>query len=94
MREGDTALEEVPIAMDTDSYKDSWAHMKERTSSAPGIHFGHFKAPNHTTPIASEVHAILAEIPMITGYAPLRWRQCTDAMLRKRQMISDLKNYA
>ena len=84
MREGHTAIPEIPIAMDTQSYKESWSQMKEQTSSAPGIHFGHFKATNSKTPIAAEVHALLAEIPMLTGYSPRRWRQCTDAMLRKK----------
>ena len=84
MGEQSSRIATVPIAINTDSYSDSWRKMKELTSSAPGLHFGHFKAMSETTPIAAAVHTILAQIPILTGYAPLRWRQCTDAMLRKK----------
>ena len=84
MQDPTSRITEVPIAINTASYTDSWRQMKELTSSAPGLHFGHFKAISDTTPIAAEVHTLLAEIPIITGYAPQRWRKCTDAMLRKK----------
>ena len=84
MRETSSSITTVPIAIDTESYIDSWKRMKETTKSAPGLHFGHFKAASDQTPTAAAVHAILAEIPIITGYSPMRWRSCTDAMLRKK----------
>ena len=84
MRETSSSIDTVPIAFDTESYTDSWKRMKETTKSAPGLHFGHFKAASDQTPIAAAVHALLAEIPIITGYSPMRWRSCTDAMLKKK----------
>ena len=79
-----TTLPPFPIPTDTDSYLDSWKKMKETTSSYPGLHFGHFKAASRTTPLAASTHSMLAAIPILTGYSPLRWRKCTDAMLRKK----------
>ena len=84
MREQSSNIETVPIVINTDSYIDSWKKMKETTKSAPGLHFGHFKAASNLTPIAAAVHSLLAEIPILTGYSPMRWRSCTDAMLKKK----------
>lgn len=58
--------------------------MKERTSSHPGIHFGHMKAIDKHSPVAAKVHAILSDIPLQTGYSPKAWKECTNAMLQKK----------
>ena len=85
MRNKDTTIPTKPIKHNTTSYQASWAKMKEHTSSHPGLHFGHFKAINKDSPLSAKVHAILADIPLQTGYSPTQWRRCTNAILRKKK---------
>ena len=84
MRNTDTTLPKTNITFNAETYQDSWKKMKERTSSHPGIHFGHMKAMDKNSPLAAKVHAILADIPIQTGYSPQAWQRCTNTMLKKK----------
>ena len=78
-------IEEEDIALSTDDYVKSWQPVKEHTSCAPGaLHFGVFKTMHACRP-AAELHAIMARIPINTGYTPQRWTQCVDSMLPKKK---------
>ena len=84
MRNKETTLPKTKITFNAETYKTSWKKMKERTSSHPGIHFGHMKAIDKHSPVAAKVHAILSDIPLQTGYSPKAWKECTNAMLQKK----------
>ena len=75
--------EEVP-ELTTDSYIKSWNKVREHTSCAPGaMHYGTFKSIKWCRP-AAELHAIMARIPIKTGYTPRRWTKSVDSMLPKK----------
>ena len=60
-----------------------WKNKNEYTGSAPsGIHYGHFKAMcwNNQT---ARFHTNMANVPLLTGYSPLRWRMADDHMEQK-----------
>jgi ribonuclease HI len=70
-----------------------WAKMRESTASAPGGHYGHYKTisvaarlpedhPDHSTVLA-HIYAKMMSIPLKQGFAPVRWRQCIDAIIEK-----------
>ena len=75
--------EETP-EITTESYIKSWNKVKEHTSCAPGaLHYGTFKAIKWCRP-AAELHAIMARLPVKTGYTPRRWTKSVDSMLPKK----------
>ena len=78
-----TTMERSP-----EQFRDSWNHMKEKTSSR-SLHFGHFKA-SCSHDLIMLVNYILAEIPFRTGYSPLRWRNATDVMILKKSGLYDV----
>ena len=85
MRNHETTITPEPVRFNTDTYRNSWKPIKEKTSSHPGLHFGHLKAMDDSTPLANQLHATLADIPLQTGYSPEEWRKCTNAMIKKKQ---------
>ena len=84
MRRQETNIKPTKLHHNEDTYRSSWKHIKEAKSSHPGLHFGHFKAMDKESCIANKVHAILADVPMQTGYSPEQWQKCTNAMLKKK----------
>ena len=66
-------------------YEQSWSKMKEKTSSRE-LHFGHFKAGIQNNSI-SNIHYIMAEIPLRTGYSPERWQKATNVMILKKPVF-------
>ena len=75
---------ETPIfTWTTEEYFESWSKMPETKSCLPGIHTVHIKCIDHTTPSANVISK-LALIPLVTGYAPLRWKQGIDSMIPKK----------
>ena len=85
MRDPTTTIPTSAMQFTDETYKTSWKKMKERTSSHPGLHFGHMKAIDSTSPLAAKVHAILANTPLQTGYSPTAWKSCTNTMLKKKK---------
>ena len=78
-------IQEEDLDISTEDYVKSWNRVREHTSCTPGaLHFGTFKAIKWCQP-AAELHAIMARIPIQTGYTPERWTQSTDSMLPKKQ---------
>ena len=76
---------EIDTYIDSASWKDSWKAAKENTSSGPsGLHFGHFKA-DALVPHLAELDATMANIPIITGYTPKRWRRGLNVMIEKKE---------
>jgi hypothetical protein len=68
----------------TEEWKQGWRKAKERTSSASDfLHFGHFKA-GCTNDVIANFEATMANIPILSGYAPQRWRQAINCMLLKK----------
>ena len=67
--------------------------MRESTASAPGGHYGHYKAiavaatlpQDHKDywPLLAKLYAIMLSLPLRHGFAPRRWRNCIDAILEK-----------
>ena len=73
---------ETPIfTWTTEEYFDSWSKMPETKSCLLGIHMVHIKCIDHTT-LSANVISKLELIPLVTGYAPLRWKQGIDSMIR------------
>ena len=87
MRRKDTTIPPSTMEMTTEQYRDSWKSRKENTSAHPGLHFGNYKSLQFTneTNLAGELFTLLANMPLVTGYSPKEWRQCTDAMLQKKK---------
>ena len=63
--------------------------MNERTGTRD-IHFGHFKAAMKSD-LNLLLHYVLAEIPMRSGYTPIRWKQASDLMILKKEGITDVE---
>ena len=77
-------IQEEDPEITTDSYIKSWNKVREHTSCAPGaMHYGTFKSIKWCRP-AAELHAIMARIPIKTGYTPKRWTKSVDSMLPKK----------
>jgi hypothetical protein len=51
------------------------------------LHFGTSKAGSFSGTI-TELDAILTDIPLQTGYSPLRWRVAIDALLLKQAGVT------
>ena len=78
-------IQEKDVKITRKSYTNGWNKAKENTSCAPGsLHFGTFKAMKGS-PRSAELHAIMARIPIRTGYTPKRWRTSVDSMLPKKK---------
>ena len=79
-------FDDDPIEIDwtTEEYFDSWRAMTETKSSMPGIHAAHIKSIDPKTE-AAEVVSWMALIPLITGYAPKKWKKGIDSMIPKKK---------
>ena len=78
-------IEEINIELTDKTYTQSWNRVKEHTSCAPGaLHYGTFKAMRWCSE-AAELHTIMAQIPIQTGYTPERWKMSVDSMLPKKE---------
>ena len=84
MRNKDKQIPTQPLRFNHESYKESWKTIKEATTSHPGIHFGHMKAMDEDSQLANKLNALLADVPLWTGYSPEAWQKCTDAMIKKK----------
>ena len=67
----------------TEEYCESWAKMKEDKSCIPGIHTVHIKCLDPQSQAAT-IMSRLALIPLLTGYAPRRWKEGIDSMIPKK----------
>ena len=77
--------EDKELDLMEEEYIKSWMKPREHTACAPGpMHYGTFKAMKWS-PKAAKLHTIMAKIPIMTGYTPQRWYQCTDSMLPKKK---------
>jgi hypothetical protein len=78
--------------------------MRERTASAPGLHYGHYKTAaviadlpeDHADyfPELAETCAAMMSLPLKHGFAPKRWCTCIDAIIEKipgRPIIEKLR---
>ena len=73
----------IDMELRPQEYNSMWKNKNEYTGSAPsGIHYGHFKAMcwNNQT---ARFHTNMANVPLLTGYSPLRWRMADDHMEQK-----------
>ena len=69
----------------TEEWKTGWKKAKERTTSGSNfLHFGHFKA-GCTNDVIANFEATMANIPLLSGYSPPRWRKAVDCMLLKKE---------
>ena len=62
-------------------FRSSWNVSREKTASG-GIHFGHFMACSRNNNL-NWINFAMAEIPEISGYAPIRYKKVVDLMLLK-----------
>ena len=68
-----------------EEYIRSWNIQREHTACAPGpMHFGTFKTMQWSQP-AAKLHKAMANIPILSGYTPRRWKGCVDSMLPKKK---------
>ena len=78
---------QAPRAIDIKGYRQFWLRCREFTASGPsGLHFGHLKANARDEQLAT-MDVQMINIPMLTGYAPTRWRKATDSMLLKKEGV-------
>ena len=81
-------IPEVDCVPNDEEYNASWKKMREKTSSCPPTHFGHYRAPDPDTP-ESKINTILGTIAMYTGEIPELWKECVNTMLIKK--INDMQ---
>jgi len=66
-----------------EEYLRGWKKAKETTSSSPsGVHFGHYIAGLEERTVA-KLNYLMANIPMLTGMSPKRWKTTLNVMLEK-----------
>jgi len=64
-------------------YQRSWERARETTASSPSsLHFGHYIAGIAENTIG-KLNAILANVRLLSGTAPNRWKQTLNVMLEK-----------
>jgi hypothetical protein len=64
-----------------------WKRVKECTSAGPsGIMIPHMKAHGRSL-FLSNINTIMANLPCVHGFCPLRWRKGLDVMLEKKPGI-------
>ncbi len=78
----------IDIIPTEEEYNKGWKKMREKTSCAPPIHFGHFRAPAVGSTV-SKIHTITSNLPMIAGFVPDLWKECVNTMLVKK--INDMR---
>ena len=72
-----------PTPISREELVTGWKKVKERTSSSPsGLHVGHWKA-GCEDPGILWANTILTNIPYMSGYSPIRWRNGLNIMLEK-----------
>lgn len=49
---------------------------------------GHIKAIHEDSAQLTQLHALMMDIPLISGHDPPRWRHCIDVMLTKNMQIT------
>jgi hypothetical protein len=77
----------IRIYFTTEEWKQGWRKAKECTSLGfDFLHFGHFKA-GCTNDIIANFKATMANTPILSGYAPQRWRKAIDCMLLKTRGV-------
>ena len=77
-----------PETITVEAYRSYWRKAREFTTSGPsGLHFGHLKAHASDQELA-EMDVDMINIPMATGYAPIRWTKACDAMLLKKEGVT------
>jgi hypothetical protein len=88
-RKNRKAAEHDPLYKITpEEWKSFWKGATERTSCGCDImHFGTWKAGSFSETI-TELDALLADIPLQTGYSPIRWRVAIDALLLKKAGVT------
>jgi hypothetical protein len=88
-RQNHKATEHDPLYKITpEEWKSFWKGPAERTSCGCDIlHFGTWKAGSFSGTI-TELDAILTDIPLQTGYSPLRLRLAIDALLLKKSGVT------
>ena len=81
----DIKLDDIDVTCDHKELSKAWSKVKEKTSSLPHpIHYGTMKVMKWCQPVA-KFHAIMANIPLVTGYSPTSWRTDVEAMLQKKE---------
>jgi len=88
-----TAVREAepqPMDISLVNYRYFWSRARETTSSYPcAVSFSTMKAGS-TSNLISAIECHLTRIPLLSGYAPLRWRKCLDVMIPKKSGITTL----
>ena len=72
-----------------EEFKASWNKMNEITGTRD-IHFRHFEAAMKSD-LNLLLHYAPAEIPMRSGYTPIRWKQASDLMILKKEGTHDVE---
>jgi len=74
-------------------YTNAWNKAREMTSSSISqVHFGHYMVGMFNPNIAI-MNATVADIPMLTGYAPARWKNGLNVMLQKQVGNINVEKY-
>jgi len=82
----------ISPCIDLQGYRAFWRKANEKVSCYPSsLSFSSMKAGAFHDYI-SEVDCRLTRIPLISGYAPLRWRKCLDVMILKKAGVTHLSS--
>ena len=74
-----------------EDFQTYWKKVKESTSSSlSGLHFGHWKVVTQND-FLSELYALFADIIIIMGYSPIRFRKGLSVMLKRILSCRDIK---
>ncbi len=85
-------IKDNPTSMDItlQSYVSFWKKARENTSCYPRkFAFATMKASSFDNSLAT-MDCVMTNIPMKTGYSPIRWQRCVDVMIQKKSNLTDV----
>jgi hypothetical protein len=82
------SVKEREFIITLDEHITFWRHAKEFTSCYPAeMSFATMRAGAHDSNIAA-LDCMVANIPLLGGFTPLRWRKCLDVMIPKKAGVT------
>ena len=82
MKKVDLAEDNVLLKITTKEFQEGWGKVKEAMSGKSGVHFGNLVACSEDDR-QSQFESSIAQLPFLTGYSPMLWREGTIVMIKK-----------
>jgi hypothetical protein len=82
----------LKLLLPLDTYRSYWKSANSKTSCNPGaLSFASLKSCALDDQL-SEFKCSMTRLPLLSGYAPLRWQQMIDVMILKKVHLTNLSN--